>query len=383
MDYSKLYNFFTESYARIPKMLSDGRAFRPISLFIEPTYRCNFRCRMCQFLDLLDDPRLNEKRDEELTIEEMCRAVDFVMPRGLIAISGGEPLLRGDIMELVRYSCKRHKAYLVTNGILLKEEIAREMVELGCKDFLGSGVVSVGISLEALGETHDEIVQAPGSFDKIVQNVRYIVGQKKKSGKRYPLIALKCVITSHNVGQLDALYQLAERTGVDIFNPITHYHMPAADRLEMDENVNADMHVEPFADFDTTLLENQLSTVIDRAARSTVRLRLTPPGIGKDDIIAVYENRLDHSNKTCYSPWSTAILSAYGELSPCSNYTVGNIRNEPLRELWNNEKMRAFRRELKKRRIFSACGACCMITSQGSPSQYPTLKRQAASGIKA
>ena len=81
----------------------------------------------------------------------------------------------------------------------------------------------------------------------------------------------------------------------------------------------------------------------------------TPPGLTDGDVLAVYEGRLDMGNKACYTPWSSAALSAYGDVFPCSNYTVGNIRRTPFMELWNNEKMVSFRRELKERKIFKSC----------------------------
>ena len=368
MNYSKFYNFCLESYAKIPYLLGNGKAFRPMTLFVELTYRCNFRCNMCQFLHLLDDPRLDERREQELTTGEVNRVVDDVSPFGLICFTGGEPLLRKDIVELVNHASKRHKAYLVTNGVLLKERIADEFVRLGCNSVLGFGMASVGVSLEALGTAHDDIVNAPGSFEKILSNVRYMVEQKKKAGKKFPLVWLKCVITSHNVHLLDDMYRLAEETEVDMFNPIAYYNIPSANRLEMDETVKSDAAVNPIAGFNAAELGIQLAKLHRRAQTSPVQLRITPPGLGTDDILAIYENRLDLSNKACYTPWSSVALSAYGDVFPCSNYTVGNIRKEPFLKLWNNGKMRDFRNRLKKDRIFKSCAACCSMVAKGSPS---------------
>jgi radical SAM protein with 4Fe4S-binding SPASM domain len=372
MDYSRLYNFFLESYAKLPYRAGGGHAFRPITLFVEVTYRCNFRCSMCQFYDLLDDPRLKEKKDEELTTAEIKNAVDQVLPLGLICFTGGEPLLRGDIMELVRHSCRRHKVYLVTNGILLSDEISRELVELGCHGIFGRGTVALGVSVEGMGKTHDETVKVPGSFEKIIQNVRLLVEAKKRAEKRYPLLALKCVMTKENTGELDELYRLAQELELDIFNPITLYNMTSADRFVMAADLRTDS-VQPMNGFDSGLLKEQLKKITDMSKSSAVQLRLTPPGISMDDVTAIYENRLDYSNKVCYAPWSMAALSAYGDVFPCSNYSVGNIRNEPLLKLWNGELMAKFRKELKEKRIFKSCGGCCEMVAKGKPSSYPPL----------
>ena len=362
MDYSKLYNFFIESYAKLPLRASDGHAFRPMTLFVELTYRCNFRCAMCQFYDLLDDPRLKEKQGEELTTDEIKNVIDQILPFGLISFTGGEPLLRKDMMELMRHSSRRHKVYMVTNGILLNENISRELVELGCNGMFGRGIVALGLSVEGIGKTHDDTVKVPGSFDKVMSNLRQLVEIKKRAGKKYPLLALKCVITDETVSELAQLYAMAQEMELDIFNPITHYKIPAANRFEMSANLN-EAAAEPINGFDTGLLKEQLEKITDAAKKSPVQLRLTPPGISMRDVIDVYQNRLDLSDKTCFSPWSMAVLSAYGDVFPCSNYAVGNIRNEEFLKLWNNEKMMKFRRELKEKRIFESCGGCCAMVT--------------------
>ncbi|GMT41752.1 MAG: hypothetical protein IEMM0002_0163 [bacterium] len=361
MDYSALYSFFLKSYAKLPRFVGSGYAFRPMTLFVELTYRCNFRCGMCQFHNLLDDPRLNEEQNEELSTEEIKRVIDEIIPYGLVSFTGGEPLLRKDLFELVRHACKRHKVYLVTNGLLLKDEISRRMVELGCSGLFSRGVAAVGISVEGTNRTHDETVKAPGSFDKIMQNAETFLRFRQDARKRYPLVALKCVITQNNVEQLADLYRLAEGIGADIFNPITFYKMPDADRFEMSGKLNMDTPPKPFINFNVRALKAGLDEIFEMSQSSPVQLRLTPPGISRGDVTAIYENRLDMSNKACYSPWSSVALSAYGDVFPCSNYSVGNIRNDEFMKLWNGEPMRGFRRELKKRGIFNACKACCAI----------------------
>ncbi len=364
MDYSKFYNFCLESYAKLPYVFGQGYAFRPMTLFIELTYRCNFRCNMCQFLGLLEDSRLNEKKGEELTAGEIRSAIDSVSRFGIVMFTGGEPFLRSDIMELVRYASTTRKSYIVTNGILLDNEKSDELTELGCANLFSNGVASVGVSLEAIGAVHDEIVKVPGSFEKIVSNIRYLVKARKKLGKRFPVIGLKCVMTKHNVGQLIELYRLAEDIGVDIFNPIAYYSMPNTDRHDMGGRVDWEKYPQSDSGVDIEILKESISEMKRHSKNSAVQLRITPPGIGVNDVIALYENRMTLSNKICYSPWTTAVLSAYGEVFPCSNYSVGSVRDgKRFLDIWNGEKMREFRLNLKKRHVFPACAGCCFIST--------------------
>ena len=349
------------AYTKLPYHFGMGRAFRPLSLFIEVTYRCNFRCNMCQFLNIMDDPRLNEKKGEELTLDEMRSAIDQVSRLGMIVFTGGEPLLRRDIMEAVRYASEKRKSYLVTNGVLLTEDISREFVSLGCRTLLHPGMASVGISLEGPEAVHDNIVNAKGSYQKIIGNVKKLVELKRSAGKSYPVIALKCVMTRHNANHLDELYRLAEEVGVDIFNPIAHYDIPNTNRLEMDSTPDLTKEPKPENGIDIGLLEKEIDAMVRRSAGSKVQLRLTPPALPPEDIVAIYRGDLDMSTKRCHTPWGTALLSAYGEVTPCSNYPAGNIRKEPFMKIWNGERMRLFRDKLKKNRIFPGCAACCSI----------------------
>jgi len=365
IDYSKLYNLCLESYAKIPYIFGGGYAFKPMTLFVELTYRCNFRCEMCQFMQVMEDPRLKDKTGEELTADEIKSAIDDVSRLGIIMFTGGEPLLRHDIIDLITYACKQHKSYLVTNGILLKEGIAKELVKLGCGNIFSHGVASVGVSLEAMGSRHDHIVKADGSFDKIVANVKRMVELKKETGKKYPLVALKCVMTNSNIDQLEEMYRLAEEIGVDIFNPITLYNIPSTDRFDMDFKIEDDHLPEPIEGIDTALLKEQIANLRKCSKGSPLQVRITPPGISDADIVSIYENNFNLSNKVCYSPWSSVALSAYGEVFPCSNYSVGNIRDgKTFLQLWNNKKMRRFRLGLKERGVYKVCTACCSITKR-------------------
>jgi MoaA/NifB/PqqE/SkfB family radical SAM enzyme len=132
----------------------------------------------------------------------------------------------------------------------------------------------------------------------------------------------------------------------------------------MDDTIRADAPVSPLAGFDVAELKRQLEKLRQRAARSPVQLRITPPGLPMDDIVAAYENRLGLADKACYTPWSSVALSAYGDVFPCSNYAVGNVRQEPFLKLWNNGKMRQFRQKLKRERIFKSCAACCSMVTR-------------------
>ncbi len=104
------------------------------------TSRCNLRCVYC----MREEHGLSDDPVEELGYQEICRIVDVVAASGVrkIRFTGGEPLLRGDIVDLVRYAKSVDgvdTVVLTTNGVLLDRYIER---------LVGAGLDGINFSLD-------------------------------------------------------------------------------------------------------------------------------------------------------------------------------------------------------------------------------------------
>ena len=128
-----------------PDRPQDGRTvddFKPYLIALNLTKRCNLRCAHCY----LDATTKIGGGDDELTTEECSRLVDQIaeVNRGsLLVITGGEPLVRPDILDIARHAVSR--GFMVvfgTNGMLIDDRMARDLVEIG--------VMGVGISIDSL-----------------------------------------------------------------------------------------------------------------------------------------------------------------------------------------------------------------------------------------
>ena len=123
----------------------DGRTvddFKPYLVALNLTSRCNLKCDHCY----LDATTKIGGGHDELTTEECFRLIDQIaeVNRGsLLVITGGEPLVRPDILDIARHAVK-HQFMVVfgTNGMLIDDAMAKEMVEIG--------VMGVGISIDSL-----------------------------------------------------------------------------------------------------------------------------------------------------------------------------------------------------------------------------------------
>jgi len=115
----------------------------PFQVVWDVTYACNLQCKHCY-------ATAGKPLPDELTTEEALDAIDKFNKLGvtIISFSGGEPLVRKDILELTRYASEKGiYVAIATNGTLITEKKAKEMRK--------SGVSYLQISLDGTRETHD------------------------------------------------------------------------------------------------------------------------------------------------------------------------------------------------------------------------------------
>jgi radical SAM protein with 4Fe4S-binding SPASM domain len=182
---------------------------RPIVVW-NLTRTCNLKCVHCY------TGSEARKYDGELTTEQ-CKAVlddlaAFKVPA--VLFSGGEPLVRPDVFELAEHArgLGLH-VVLSTNGILITPEVARRLKELK--------FAYVGISLDsATAAVHDEFRGMQGAFEKTMRGFRNCVEAGQKVG-------LRLTLTRHTAENLDALFDLIDREGID---RACFYHLCPAGR---------------------------------------------------------------------------------------------------------------------------------------------------------
>ncbi|WNC29970.1 adenosyl-hopene transferase HpnH [Thermosynechococcus sp. PKX82] len=135
-----------------------GKKRFPLTLMLEPLFRCNLACSGC---GKIQHPL--EVLRKYLTPEECFRAVEEC-GAPIVAIPGGEPLLHPQIDEIVSGLVARRKfVYLCTNGILLEENLHK---------FKPSPYFSFSVHLDGLREWHDKCVDRKGVFDIAVKAIK-------------------------------------------------------------------------------------------------------------------------------------------------------------------------------------------------------------------
>lgn len=133
-------------------------------LYIEITPQCNLHCKHCYVESKITPP------DLMLTREQILNTIFQLTPPAEIGFSGGEPLLRNDCMSMIReVSSKGYSCTLLTNGLLITDELAKELSELK---------VTVQVSLEGASPAVNDQIRGKGSFDAIIKSIDRLVQNK-------------------------------------------------------------------------------------------------------------------------------------------------------------------------------------------------------------
>jgi len=159
------------------------------------TGHCNLRCAHCGTVGSLH-------KDDALTTSDVRYIVDQLaeVPASSIAITGGEPLLRKDIVEIVKCSSERIKTIVSTNATLMTEELAKS---------LGPLPVTFQVSLDgATAEVHD-VIRGAGAFQRALNGIKLL--QANGAGSNVDICR---TVMGQPEDDFEALLELGESLGV-------------------------------------------------------------------------------------------------------------------------------------------------------------------------
>jgi heme d1 biosynthesis radical SAM protein NirJ len=308
--------------------------------------RCNLRCKHCYSISGDVDFA------GELSTAEVYRVMDdlkaFRVP--VLILSGGEPLLRPDILDISR----RAKAMgfyvgLSTNGAL----IGRDNID----GIAGVGYDYVGISLDGIGAVHDRFRGKTGAFAASLEGIRLCRDRGLKVGIRFTM-------TSDNQHQLEELLALADAEGIAKFYLS---HLAYAGRGNKNRGDDA-AH-------DAT--RRMMEMLFERALAAIERGEEKEYVTGNNDADGVllyhwvrrrFPDRAAHVRAKLVQ-WggnatgvNIANIDNLGNVHPDTmwwNYSLGNVRSRPFSEIWQDvsDPLMAGLKQ-RPRRIGGRCGAC-------------------------
>jgi len=173
-------------------------------LAINLTKRCNLACAHCY----MDAETMQHGGENELTAEEVCGLLDDIAGRStetMVVLTGGEPLMRGDLEELVAHGTGCGLAMVVgTNGVALSEKRVQSLK--------AAGAMGVGISVDSLDpEKHDAFRGLRGAWEKTMAGI--------ESCKRHDLpFQIHFSVTEANADEVQSMIAFARATGARVLN---------------------------------------------------------------------------------------------------------------------------------------------------------------------
>lgn len=173
---------------------------RLLFLFLEITTRCNLACGHCgSNCGTARDNGLLSKPDYFTFLAKLAESFD---PNDImLCVTGGEPLLRKDIFEIMAYAVSLGFSWgMTSNGTLIDSDIINRMRE--------SDMKTISVSLDGSSDTHDWLRNRPGCFQQALNGIRLLVG----SGC-FQHVQVTTVVHKKNLYQLDDLYELIKKLG--------------------------------------------------------------------------------------------------------------------------------------------------------------------------
>lgn len=192
----------------------------PFQVVWDVTYACNLRCKHCY-------ATAGKPLEDELTTEEALETIDKFDKFGvtIISFSGGEPLVRKDILDLTSYAAEKGiYVALATNGTLITEERAKQLKE--------NGVSYLQISLDGTEATHDAFRGIKGCWAKTIEGIKNAVRQGF-------FVNVSMTVTKLNLHEVPQVIEFCRKLGVDWF---MHYNFIPTGRGR--EIVNLDLSPE-------------------------------------------------------------------------------------------------------------------------------------------
>jgi radical SAM protein with 4Fe4S-binding SPASM domain len=320
-------------------------------LFWESTIQCNLTCAHCR---RIED---NETRDADLSTDQARDMIAQLAALGrqqpmmpILVFSGGEPLCRPDLFELVATAKSQGIVpALATNGTLIDAGQARAIAN--------SDIERVSISLDgATPTTHDQLRKLPGAFDRAVRGIGYLRDHKVP-------FQINMTLTKHNVHELEALYDLAVLLGAVAVHPFMLVPVGCGVELAETDMLSPEQY------------EQALHRVAELEQRGGLHIKVTcgphyervKRELGLQPVAVSYGHGHPHTpgasphgatSRGCLAGQGVLFVGHQGDVFPCGYLPVhcGNILKTSMSDIWLKNPDLACMADSAN--LEGKCGAC-------------------------
>lgn len=311
-----------------PHAQSSSEKFIPLIISWNVTRKCNLKCSHC-YINASDEPKIEYA--DELTTEEAKKLIDQIaeVSSPMLILSGGEPLLRKDIFEIIRYGDQKGiKMAMGSNGALITREIAKQLKDAGIK--------TVSISLDsAVPEKHDDFRGVKGSWQKAVAAIKAL----KEAGI---LVQVNTTLTQQNYDEIDDIMTLSENLGVENFH--LFFLVPTGRGGKI-------------ADISPAMYENMIKNTFAKTAQHRLNVR---PSCAPQFMRIAKDMNMDMRQwiRGCIAGLYYCRVFSNGEVTPCPYLPIklGNIKEKTFKDIWFNSEI--FKSLRNPDTLKGKCGEC-------------------------
>jgi radical SAM protein with 4Fe4S-binding SPASM domain len=332
---------FTFQMSQPKRMSSDGKCefhlkiaqasnetnakFIPLVVSWNVTAKCNLKCAHC-YINAGETKHIDELSTDaaKLLIHQIAE-----VSKPLLILSGGEPLLRKDIFELIRYGTERGlKMAMGSNGMLIDDAVARKL-----KD---AGITTVSISLDSsVPAQHDQFRRVTGSWQRAVEAIKAL----KRNGI---IVQVNTTVTQQNYNQIGDIFALAEKLGAENFHL---FFLVPTGRGARIEDITPDMY------------EKLITSAFLKSMQYNLNIK---PSCAPQFMRIAQETGIDMTRwvRGCMAGLYYCRIYPTGEVTPCPYLPIalGNIRQKSFKDIWFNSEILQNLRDFKK--LKGKCGKC-------------------------
>jgi radical SAM protein with 4Fe4S-binding SPASM domain len=292
----------------------------PFTFLLAPSHICNLKCSYCsqgkKREDLVKDGFEFKLMDYDVFLKFAEQLKQFPEKLKLVFLSGmGEPLVHKRLPEMIKHLRDldvAERLEIFTNGLLLTKDVADALAD--------SGLTRLRVSLQGLtSQKYKEIADVDMVFDDLRDKLAYFYSVRKQC-KLY----VKVIDSALEPGEDKIFY-------------------------DMFRDISDEMFVERFVPYQLTMGDYD-----DKANVSTT----------------IYGDKILEAD-VCPEPFFNWQIDLYGNIYPCcplglpKSFSVGNVNDSTILEMWNGEKARQLRLQMlqKKRSEHNVCSQCqCYLT---------------------
>jgi 12,18-didecarboxysiroheme deacetylase len=287
------------------------------------TQACNLNCIHCYAR------AVNHTNEREITHDQGLALIDDLASFGVpvILFSGGEPLMRPDLVELARYAVRSGmRAVISTNGTLISKDKATELREIGLS--------YVGVSLDGMEAVNDRFRGKRGAFRDALRGIRNCQQAGLKVGLRF-------TINRMNAAEIPAIFELLEKEAIP---RVCFYHLVYAGRGSdlVEEDLGAsetrrvvDLIIDRTKALHDRGIPTEVLTVDNHADGPYLYLRMlkerNPRAEEVLHLLKMNEGNSSGRGIGCVS-WDGSVHADQF----WRHYTFGNVLDKPFSEIWSD-----------------------------------------------